>query len=130
MIPLSGSIYYSTVAYLIFWWGGGEYRYIKNIVRRYRYTTLKFTAIYQIQQFMYRNYCIHIIRAIGVSHTACKVEFRQKKTSQSWSVFSFLSYTWYTKLSLRGQGFGQEFFSSRPQYGILGTGISWSNRFD
>ena len=30
---------------------------------------------------------------------------------------------------VRGQGFGQEVFSSWPQYGILGTGISWSNRF-
>ena len=29
----------------------------------------------------------------------------------------------------RGQGLGQEFFSSRPQYVILGTVISRSNRF-
>ena len=30
---------------------------------------------------------------------------------------------------MRGQRFGQEVFSSRPEYGILGTGISWSTRF-
>ena len=29
------------------------------------------------------------IRAIGVSHTACKDEFRQNLRSHSWSVFSF-----------------------------------------
>ena len=28
-----------------------------------------------------------------------------------------------------GTGIGQELFSSRPHYGILGTGISRSNRF-
>ena len=30
---------------------------------------------------------------------------------------------------LEGTGFGQDFFSSRPQYGVLGSGISRSNRF-
>ena len=30
-----------------------------------------------------------VIRAIGVSHTACKDEFRQNLRSHSWSVFSF-----------------------------------------
>ena len=30
-----------------------------------------------------------VIRAIGVSHTACKDEFRQNIRSHSWSVFSF-----------------------------------------
>ena len=30
-----------------------------------------------------------VIRAIGVSHTACKDEFRQYLRSHSWSVFSF-----------------------------------------
>ena len=32
-------------------------------------------------------------------------------------------------LFLTQQEFGQEFFLSRPQYGILGTGSSGSNRF-
>ena len=32
-------------------------------------------------------------------------------------------------LFFRGQGFGQEFFRFGLQYGILGTGISRSNRF-
>ena len=32
-----------------------------------------------------------IIRAIGVSHTACKDEFRQNLRSHSWSVFSFIN---------------------------------------
>ena len=35
-------------------------------------------------------------------------------------------YIYVMVLFFRGQGFGQEFFSSRPQYGI---GISWSNHF-
>ena len=30
-----------------------------------------------------------VIRAIGVSHTACKDEFRRNLRSHSWSVFSF-----------------------------------------
>ena len=30
-----------------------------------------------------------VIRAIGVSHTACKDEFRQNLRSHSWSVLSF-----------------------------------------
>ena len=30
-----------------------------------------------------------VIRAIGVSHTACKDEFRQNLRSHSWSVFLF-----------------------------------------
>ena len=30
------------------------------------------------------------IRAIGVSHTACKDEFRQNIRSHSWSVFYFI----------------------------------------
>ena len=30
-----------------------------------------------------------LLRAIGVSHTACKDEFRQNIQSHSWSVFSF-----------------------------------------
>ena len=34
-------------------------------------------------------YVRHIIRAIGVSHTACKEEFRQNIGSHSWSVYSF-----------------------------------------
>ena len=35
----------------------------------------------------------------------------------------------YNVFFSRGQEFGQEFFSSRPQHGILGTGIYRSNRF-
>ena len=31
-----------------------------------------------------------VIRATGVSHTACKYEFRQNIRSHSWGVFSFL----------------------------------------
>ena len=31
-----------------------------------------------------------VIRAIGVSHTACKHEFRQNIRSHSWSVFLFI----------------------------------------
>ena len=31
-----------------------------------------------------------VIRAIGVSHTACKDEFRQNLRSHSWRVFLFL----------------------------------------
>ena len=34
-----------------------------------------------------------VIRAIGVSHTACKDEFRQNIWPHSWNVFQFLSYT-------------------------------------
>ena len=30
-----------------------------------------------------------VMRAIGVSHTACKDEFRRNLQSHSWSVFSF-----------------------------------------
>ena len=30
-----------------------------------------------------------VMRAIGVSHTACKDEFRRNLRSHSWSVFSF-----------------------------------------
>ena len=38
-----------------------------------------------------------VIRAIGVSHTACKDEFRQNLRSHSWSVFSFSLYIcWMT----------------------------------
>ena len=32
---------------------------------------------------------IYDMRAIGVSHTACKDEFRRNLRSHSWSVFSF-----------------------------------------
>ena len=32
-----------------------------------------------------------VVRAIGVSHTACKDEFRQNLRSHSWSVFSFFT---------------------------------------
>ena len=39
-------------------------------------------------------------------------------------------YTLYRMiLFFRGQEFIQEFYSSRPQYGILAAGISRSNRF-
>ena len=31
-----------------------------------------------------------VMRAIGISHTACKDEFRQNIRSHNWSVFSFL----------------------------------------
>ena len=33
-----------------------------------------------------------VIRAIGVSHTACKDEFRQNLRSHCWSVFFFIIY--------------------------------------
>ena len=34
-----------------------------------------------------------VVRAIGVSHTACRDEFRQNLRSHSWSVFLFLCYS-------------------------------------
>ena len=38
-----------------------------------------------------------VIRAIGVSHTACKDEFRQNLRSHSWSVFLLLKYIFWQK---------------------------------
>ena len=44
--------------------------------------------------------CRLVIRAIGVSHTACKDEFRRNLRSHSWSVFSFFIIYADTHLSI------------------------------
>ena len=45
-----------------------------------------------------------VIRAIGVSHTACKDEFRQNPRSHSWSVFPIfiIEYTWCLVSGIHG----------------------------
>ena len=55
-----------------------------------------------------------VIRAIGVSHTACKDEFRQNIRSHSWSVYFFHN-VWGDSV--------RSVFSSRPQPAIPGTEI-------
>ena len=44
------------------------------------------------------------MRAIGVSHTACKDEFRRNLRSHSWSVFSFFFITGEGKAGFEGRG--------------------------
>ena len=65
---------------------------------------------------------VHIIDKEGRTHTKLKRMPFNITNSNSVDYIQLF-------VLLRGQGFGREFFSSRPQCGILETGIPRSNRF-
>ena len=73
------------------------------------------------------------MRAIGVSHTACKDEFRRNLRSHSWSVFSIFIIILYThirinKLLLFFLQFGLAFFKVLPSFIVLFFVDSWDSR--
>ena len=51
------------------------------------------------------------MRAIGVSHTACKDEFRRNLRSHSWSVFSFFIIYEFRQISDLTAGVYSYFYS-------------------
>ena len=54
------------------------------------------------------------MRAIGVSHTACKDEFRRNLRSHSWSVFAFFVIKFTARVGTRGTDSIWYLISSKP----------------
>ena len=69
-------------------WGGGVITKIFSKIHKNATTTLLYYII-RIYIYILNEDTQLVIRAIGVSHTACKDEFRRNLRPHSWSVFSF-----------------------------------------
>ena len=65
-----------------------------TILAQYRYRLWHNIDLVYIPKIIYNENTQPEIRAIGVSHTACKDEFRRNLRSHSWCIFIFIIYIW------------------------------------